>query len=39
LNATISKRPYEVAAKMLEPDMANCIARDMLLQFLCEYKR
>src|ERR1700694_1605529 len=37
LNATISNRPYEVTAKMVEPGQANFIARDALLQFLREY--
>jgi CRP/FNR family cyclic AMP-dependent transcriptional regulator len=34
LNATISNRPYEVTAEMLEPGQANFIAADALLQFL-----
>ena len=37
LNATISNRPYEVTAEMMEPGQANFIARDALLQFLCDY--
>ena len=37
LNATISNRPYEVTAEMLEPGQANFIARDALLQFLRQY--
>lgn len=37
LNATISNRPYEVTAEMVEPGQANFIARDALLQFLKEY--
>jgi CRP/FNR family cyclic AMP-dependent transcriptional regulator len=37
LNATISNRPYEVTAEMMEPGQANFIARDSLLQFLREY--
>src|ERR1700752_2659152 len=37
LNATISNRPYEVTAEMMEPGQANFIARDALLQFLREY--
>src|SRR5260370_38465843 len=37
LNATISNRPYEVTAEMLEPGQANFIARDALLQFLREH--
>jgi CRP/FNR family transcriptional regulator len=37
LNATISNRPYEVTAEMIEPGQANFIARDALLQFLREH--
>ncbi len=37
LNATISNRPYEVTAEMIEAGQANFIARDALLQFLKEY--
>jgi CRP/FNR family cyclic AMP-dependent transcriptional regulator len=37
LNATISNRPYEVTAEMVEPGQANFIARDALLQFLREH--
>jgi CRP/FNR family transcriptional regulator len=37
LNATISNRPYEVTAEMIEPGQANFIARDALLGFLREY--
>jgi len=37
LNATISKRPYEVTAEMMEPGQANFIASDTLLQFLRDY--
>jgi CRP/FNR family cyclic AMP-dependent transcriptional regulator len=37
LNATISKRPYEVTAEMMEPGQANFIAADALLQFLSDY--
>jgi CRP/FNR family transcriptional regulator len=37
LNATISNRPYEVTAEMMQPGQANLIARDALLQFLREY--
>jgi CRP/FNR family cyclic AMP-dependent transcriptional regulator len=37
LNATISNRPYEVTAEMMEAGQANFIARDELLQFLREY--
>jgi CRP/FNR family cyclic AMP-dependent transcriptional regulator len=36
LNATISNRPYEVTAEMVEPGQANFIARDAFLQFLRE---
>jgi len=37
LNATVSNRPYEVTAEMVEPGQANFIARDAFLQFLKEY--
>ena len=37
LSATISNRPYEITAEMLEPGQANFIARDALLQFLREF--
>jgi CRP/FNR family transcriptional regulator len=37
LNATISNRPYEVTAEMVEPGQANFIAREAFLQFLREY--
>src|ERR1700688_5128823 len=37
LNATISNRPYEVTAEMVEPGQANFITRDALLHFLREY--
>jgi CRP/FNR family cyclic AMP-dependent transcriptional regulator len=37
LNATISNRPYEVTAEMIEPGQANFIDRDALLQFLRQY--
>jgi CRP/FNR family transcriptional regulator, cyclic AMP receptor protein len=37
LNATISNRPYEVTAEMMEPGQANFIAADALLQFLHDY--
>ena len=37
LNATISNRPYEVTAEMIEPGQANFISRDALLQFMREY--
>ncbi len=37
LNATISNRPYEVTAEMLEPGQVNFITRDALLHFLREY--
>src|ERR1700687_2949995 len=36
LSATISNRPYEVTAEMIEPGQANFITRDALLQFLRE---
>jgi CRP/FNR family cyclic AMP-dependent transcriptional regulator len=34
LSATISDRPYEVTAEMIEPGQANFITRDALLGFL-----
>jgi CRP/FNR family transcriptional regulator, cyclic AMP receptor protein len=37
LNATISNRPYEVTAEMIEAGQANFIARDALLHFLRDY--
>jgi CRP/FNR family transcriptional regulator, cyclic AMP receptor protein len=37
LNATISNRPYEVTAEMVEPGQANFIARDALLHFLRDH--
>jgi CRP/FNR family cyclic AMP-dependent transcriptional regulator len=37
LNATISNRPYEVTAEMVEPGQANFIARDAFLHFLREH--
>src|SRR6266700_501155 len=37
LNATISDRPYEVTAEMIEPGQANFITRDAFLHFLREY--
>jgi CRP/FNR family transcriptional regulator len=37
LNATISNRPYEVTAEMIEPGQANFIARDAFLHFLRDY--
>ena len=37
LNATISHRPYEVTAEMVEPGQANFIFSDALLQFLGDY--
>jgi CRP/FNR family cyclic AMP-dependent transcriptional regulator len=37
LNATISNRPYEVTAEMMEPGQANFIARDALLHFLKDH--
>ncbi|MGD0790732.1 MAG: cyclic nucleotide-binding domain-containing protein, partial [Terriglobales bacterium] len=33
LSATISNRPYEVTAEMIEPGQANFITRDALLHF------
>jgi CRP/FNR family cyclic AMP-dependent transcriptional regulator len=36
LNATVSNRPYEVTAEMMEPGQANFIPRDTFLQFLRE---
>src|SRR6266567_172835 len=37
LNATISGRPYEITAEMIEPGQANFISRDALLHFLREH--
>jgi CRP/FNR family cyclic AMP-dependent transcriptional regulator len=37
LNATISNRPYEVTAEMVEAGQANFIPRDSFLQFLREH--
>src|ERR1700682_4258268 len=37
LNATISNRPYEVTAEMIEPGQANFIARDAFLHFLHDH--
>jgi CRP/FNR family cyclic AMP-dependent transcriptional regulator len=37
LNATISNRPYEVTAEMVEPGQANFIASDALVKFLHDY--
>ena len=37
LNATISNRPYEVTAEMIEPGQVNFIPRDTFLHFLREY--
>lgn len=37
LNATISNRPYEVTAEMIEPGQANFIPRDALLRFLRDH--
>src|SRR5271165_4209876 len=37
LNATVSNRPYEVTAEMIEPGQANFITRDALLHFLREH--
>ena len=36
LNATISNRPYEVTAEMIEPGQANFITRGALLHFMRE---
>jgi CRP/FNR family transcriptional regulator len=36
LNATISNKPYELTAEMMEPGQVNFITRDALLQFLRE---
>src|SRR2546425_13306330 len=37
LSATISNKPYEVTAEMMEPGQANFIARDAFLSFLREH--
>lgn len=37
LNASISNRPYEVTAEMVEPGQANFIPRDALLAFLRDH--
>lgn len=37
LNATVSNRPYEVTAEMVEPGQANFIPRESFLQFLREH--
>ena len=37
LNATISNRPYEVTAEMVEPGQANFISSDALLSFLHDF--
>jgi CRP/FNR family transcriptional regulator, cyclic AMP receptor protein len=37
LNATISDRPYEVTAEMVEPGQANFIEHDAFLQFLRDH--
>src|SRR5450755_538170 len=37
LSATISNRPDEVTAEMIEPGQANFITRDSLLHFMREY--
>jgi CRP/FNR family transcriptional regulator, cyclic AMP receptor protein len=37
LNATVSNRPYEVTAEMVEPGQANFISREALLQFLRDH--
>jgi CRP/FNR family cyclic AMP-dependent transcriptional regulator len=38
LNATISNRPYEVTAEMIEPGQANFIPSGALLRFLHDYE-
>ena len=38
LSATISNRPYEVTAEMIEPGQANFISADALLKFLHDYE-
>ncbi len=38
LNATVSNRPYEVTAEMVDPGQANFVARDAFLQFLREHE-
>jgi CRP/FNR family transcriptional regulator len=37
LNATVSNRPYEVTAEMIEPGQANFITREAFLQFLRDH--
>ncbi len=37
LNATISNRPYEVTAEMIEPGQANFITREAFLHFLRDH--
>src|ERR1700693_2313558 len=37
LSATISNRPYEVTAEMIEPGKANFITRDALMHFSREH--
>jgi len=37
LNATVSNRPYEVTAEMVEPGQANFIVADALLLFLHDH--
>jgi len=37
-HATISNRPYEVPAEMVEPGQASFISSDALLQFLRDYE-
>ena len=37
LNGTVSNRPYEVTAEMVEPGQANFIAADALMQFLHDH--
>src|SRR6185503_3800600 len=37
LNATVSNRPYEVTAEMIEPGQANFIVADALVRFLHDH--
>ena len=37
LNATVSNRPYEVTAEMIEPGQANFIPRDAFIHFLRDH--
>jgi CRP/FNR family transcriptional regulator, cyclic AMP receptor protein len=38
LNATVSNRPYEVTAEMVEPGQANFVAADALVRFLHDHE-